>query len=77
MLMKPSQLEAAQARLNNYNKPYLGFQEFSIVLGISKPNLSNRRQRGQLPVPDYELKMGPVWTKEQIAVWLEQENTKC
>lgn len=62
--------EALQ-RLLIYNGDYLGLAEFAQVLGISRQALSNRRARGQLPIPTVELKMSPIWTKAQLKLWVK------
>ena len=71
--------EATQAleRLGTHTQDWLGLAEFSEVLAIKKNNLSTQRKRGKFPVPQFELAMGPVWGKEQVRVWLQQEKYRC
>ncbi|UNC93691.1 helix-turn-helix transcriptional regulator [Candidatus Contubernalis alkaliaceticus] len=51
----------------------VGTAEAAEMLGWSPKKVSVYRQRGKLPRPLYQLKMGPVWNKEDIERWaLEQ-----
>jgi hypothetical protein len=68
--MRPSEIQLALDRLLLYRQDYLGCAEIAIVLSISKTSCASRRRRGQLPVPQFELAMGPVWSVGQVRVWL-------
>ncbi len=47
----------------------VGTAEVAAMLGWSPKKVSVYRQRGKLPQPIYELKMGPVWKKEDVERW--------
>lgn len=47
----------------------LGLSELADHLGLGYAATAQRRQRGQLPPPDFELKMGPIWRRETIEAW--------
>lgn len=54
-----------------YVQCHYGLQEFAACLGWSKTRLGNRRDRGQLPKPAFELACGPVWTHDQVQAFRE------
>ncbi|RQD76729.1 MAG: hypothetical protein D5R97_03860 [Candidatus Syntrophonatronum acetioxidans] len=47
----------------------VGTAEVGEMLGWSSKKVSVYRQRGKLPPPLSELKMGPVWNKDDIERW--------
>jgi len=47
----------------------VGTAEIGRMLGWSSKKVSVYRQRGKLPKPVYELKMGPIWNKDDIERW--------
>ncbi len=47
----------------------MGTAEIGKMLGWSSKKVSVYRQRGKLPQPVYQLKMGPIWNKEDIERW--------
>lgn len=47
----------------------VGTAEVGEMLGWSPKKVSVYRQRGKLPPPISELKMGPVWKREDIERW--------
>ena len=52
----------------------LGIQEVATLLGVSRQRVWKRKEKGTMPEP-YALIGGkrPVWTREQIEVWMAQE----
>ena len=38
-------------------------------VGLTYPAVRSRRQRGELPTPDFELSVGPIWLQETIDEW--------
>lgn len=57
-------------RLLKYTQPLLGLAEFASILGVSNQACSNRLSRGKLLEPTARLRMGPIWTRQQIVQWL-------
>lgn len=63
-------VDKALARAINFQGKYLGLWELAEVLNLTKQATHNRRFRGTLPPAAQELKMGPLWTKKQIILFL-------
>lgn len=59
-------------RLKAYPHPYLGCSEFADVLIISRQAFANRRarKRWNMPLPSIQLMCGPLWTKDQAALYI-------
>lgn len=38
-------------------------------VGLTYPAVRSRRQRGELPTPDFELSVGPIWLEATIDEW--------
>lgn len=62
--------EAAD-RLAETDAELYGPAELAELLGISVPNLHQRRHRGLLPAADLTLSRVPIWTGETIRTWQE------
>ncbi len=51
----------------------LGPHEFAVRLGVSRQRLNAlRRTLPYFPTPWRELKIGPIWTSEQVGEFIDQ-----
>lgn len=63
-------LESNAARLAHYPEP-VSIAEIASRLGVKKDTVNKWRQRGLLPVPTFELAVGPVWEWAYVKRWAE------
>lgn len=61
---------ASLQRLAVYPKPYLGGTELAGVLAISRPAITQRRNRGSLPAHDMTIGKVRMWEVNTIRLWL-------
>jgi hypothetical protein len=47
----------------------IGFSEIADLFGVDKNTVSNWRRRSDFPAPVHELRMGPLWDRNQILEW--------
>jgi hypothetical protein len=49
----------------------MGSAEIGQWLGVTRQEVAQWKFQGKLPEPDYQLKATPVWTKETLLKWRE------
>ncbi len=54
--------------------PVLGWTELTEVLRLSKTRLRQLEASGVLPMPIAELRMGRVWSTEDIRQWCSEQH---
>jgi hypothetical protein len=47
----------------------LGTAEIGAWLGVTRQEVAQWKFQGKLPTPDYQLKATPVWKKETLSEW--------
>jgi predicted DNA-binding transcriptional regulator AlpA len=53
--------------------PVLGWTELTEVLNLSKTRLRQLESSGALPAPIAELRMGRVWSTQEIREWCAEQ----
>lgn len=54
-----------------------GTAEIAEAIGTTPKHVATMRWRGQLPEPDRELAMGPVWLAETIEPWIRERMSQA
>jgi hypothetical protein len=49
----------------------MGSAEIGVWLGVTRQEVAQWKFQGKLPKPDFELKATPVWKKETLVNWRE------
>jgi hypothetical protein len=52
-------------------KEIMGTAEIGMWLGVTRQEVAQWKFQGKLPMPDYQLKATPVWKKETLLTWRE------
>lgn len=55
---------------------YFGTSEFAKLLGISRQRLNQLKSDSAFPEPYEKLKMGSIWTLEQVSAYLQVRKTR-
>ena len=50
-----------------------GISEIAAALSVPRNTVAQWYRRGNMPQPDVELAMGPVWTGRRIERWIEDK----
>ena len=60
--------------MNQYRQPdtLVDLHAIALLLTVEAGTVRQWRQRNQLPEPDYQLRVGPVWWRSTIVAWAKQ-----